>query len=315
MQRASSAAAPADFRATSIHGGCYRDPQGLRDCVRKTNAGWAIKHIPFTSCAVTYETHFEFAQSVRLIKCMRVPSIAPDMKAISRQKNGFKNRILKRVPPSRLRRLRKHLKEVTLARRDALHEPNTSFRYVYFPETAMVSVLTVLNDGTETEVASIGSEGIVGLPVFLGAKKCLRKASCQMPGTAFRLPASVLLRETRRGGPLATALHSYALALFAQLAQLATCNRRHTIEQRCCCWLLMTHDRVEGNEFYVTHEFLSQMISARRSGVTVIAGTLQRAGLISYRRGHIRILDRKGLEKAACECYGIVRNEVDRLLG
>jgi len=237
------------------------------------------------------------------------------MKAISRPKNGFTNRVLKKVPPSRLRRLRKHLKEVTLARRDSLHKPNTPFRYVYFPETAMVSLLTVLMDGTETEVASIGREGIVGLPAFLGAKKCMRGSSCQMPGTAFRLPASVLLKETRHGGPLSDALHSYALALFAQLAQLATCNRRHTIEQRCCCWLLMTHDRVEGDEFYVTHEFLSQMLSARRSGVTVIAGTLQRAGLISYRRGQIKILDRKGLEKTACECYGIVRREFDRLLG
>ncbi len=179
----------------------------------------------------------------------------------------------------------------------------------------MASLLTVLSDGTETEVASIGGEGIVGLSAFMGAKRSTRRAFCQMPGTAFRLPVSVLQKETRRGGPFSDALHRYALALFTQLAQLATCNRLHTIKQRCCCWLLMTHDRVSGDEFYVTHEFLSEMLSARRSGVTVIAGTLQRAGLIRYRRGRITILDRPGLEKTACECYGIVRREFDRLLG
>ncbi len=237
------------------------------------------------------------------------------MMVLPKPTNGFKNHVLKRLPPATTRRLRKHLKEITVARRDVLHELNKPFRYIYFPETAMVSLLTVLKDGTETEIVSIGCEGMLGLPAFLGAKKSARRAFCQMPGTTYRLPVAVLLKETRRGGPFSDALHCYALALFTQLSQLATCNRRHTVEQRCCCWLLMTHDRAEGDEFYVTHEFLSQMLSARRSGVTVIAGTLQRAGLISYKRGQITILNRKGLEDAACECYGIVRREFDRLLG
>lgn len=237
------------------------------------------------------------------------------MKAISHLKNGVRNQILKRLPPSKLSRLHKHLKEVTLARRDLLHEPGKPFRYVYFPETAMVSLMTVLKNGVQTEVASIGCEGVVGLPVFFGSKTSTRRAFCQMPGTALRMKTAPLLKETRRGGPLADALHLYAQALFILLSQLATCNRLHTIEQRCCCWLLMVHDRVEGDEFYVTHEFLSEMLSARRSGVTVIAGTLQRHGLIRYHRGQIIILNRRGLEKAACECYGIVRREFDRLLG
>lgn len=237
------------------------------------------------------------------------------MKAISKPKNGFRNRILKHLPSSALKRLRPHLKEVTLSRRDPLHEPGKPMRYVYFPETAMISLLTVLKDGTHSEVAVIGREGILGLSVFLGAKKSTRRAFCQMPGNAWRLSAAELVKQTRRGGPLSEGLHRYSLALFALMAQLATCSRLHTIEQRCCCWLLMTHDRVEGDEFYVTHEFLSEMLSARRSGVTVIAGSLQRAGLISYRRGQVTVLDRKGLEKAACECYGIVRREFDRLLG
>lgn len=232
----------------------------------------------------------------------------------SKPKNGFRNRLLNSLPPPALRRLRKHLKEVTLSRRDSLHEPGKPFRYVYFPETAMASLLTVMKDGTQTEVASIGREGMVGLPVSLGAKRSGRRAICQMPGTAWRLSAAELVRQTHRGGPFSDLLHRYAQALFTQMAQVATCNRLHTIEQRCCCWLLMTHDRVEGDEFHVTHEFLSEMLGARRSGVTVIAGTLQRAGLISYTRGRVTILDRRGLEKAACECYAIVRGEFDRLI-
>lgn len=233
----------------------------------------------------------------------------------SRPKNGFRNRLLRSLPPATQRRLRQHLTEVTLSQRDALHEPGKPFRYVYFPETATVALLTVLKDGTQTEVASIGFEGIVGLSAFLGAKKSLRRAFCEMPGTAWRLSTKELLRHTLRGGPLTDILHRYALALFTLMAQIATCNRLHTIEQRCCCWLLMTHDRVEGDEFYVTHEFLAELLSARRSGVTVIAGDLQRAGLISYTRGRITILNRPGLEKAACECYATVRAAYAELIG
>jgi len=237
------------------------------------------------------------------------------MPANSKRRKEFKNRVLKRLPLSTVRRLRKYLKEITLARGDVVLEPDRPFRYIYFPETAIVSLFTVSKDGTETEIASIGCEGMLGLPAFLGGKKNSRRVLCLMPGTALRLPVSVLLKETRRGGPLSDALHRYALALFTQLAQLTTCNRRHTVEQRCCCWLLMTHDRLNGDGFHVTHEFLSRMLGARRSGVTVGAGTLQRRSLISYHRGQIKIINRKGLEKAACECYGIVRREFDRLLG
>lgn len=232
----------------------------------------------------------------------------------ARTKSDFRNRLLKSLPPATQRRLRKFLHEVMLSQRDSLHEPGKAMKYVYFPETAMVALLTVTKDGTQTEVASIGCEGMVGLTAFLGARKSMRRAICQMPGTAWRLSTTELLKHTKRGGPLSDMLHRYALALFTLMAQLATCNRLHTIEQRCCCWLLMTHDRIEGDEFYVTHEFLSEMIGARRAGVTVIAGTLQRAGLIKYTRGRITIVNRRGLEKAACECYGIVRAAFDRLL-
>ncbi len=237
-----------------------------------------------------------------------------DMTILARPTPKFKNRLLKRLPAVTLRRLLKHLEEVTFARGDVLHEPGKPYRDIYFPETAMVSLLTISKDGTETEVASIGREGMLGLPALLGAKKSARRALCQLPGIAYRISPLVLLKEARRRGPLSEVLQCYALALFTQLAQLAACNRRHTVEQRCCYRLLMTHDQVEGNTFEVTHEFLSQMLNVRRSGVTVVAGSLQRAGLISYRRGQITLLNRKGLEKAACECYGVVRQEFDRLL-
>ncbi len=214
-----------------------------------------------------------------------------------------------------LRRLRRDLKEVELAPRDSLYEPNTPGEYVYFPETGAAAIVTVLKDGTETEVATVGHEGMVGLPAFSSARTAPRRAFWQLSGRALRMKASVLRQETRHGGPLAKALHLYAHALFTQLAQLATCNRHHSIEERCCCWLLMTHDRIEGDEFEVTHEFLSEMLGVRRAGVTVILGNLQRRGLIHYRRGHISIRSRKGLQKRACECYGVVRGEFDRLLG
>ena len=237
------------------------------------------------------------------------------MKASARSKHGPQNRILKRLPPAVIRRLRKCLKEVALTHGHPLHEPGKPLKYVYFPESGMASIRTVLQDGTETEVATVGREGLVGLSVFLSARTTPRRTVWQLPGTAMRMDAALLRRETRRGGALSDVLHLYAQALFTQFAQLATCGRFHTIKQRCCCWLLMTHDRVEGDEFALTHEFLAQMLGTRRSGVTVIAGALQSAGLIEYRRGHVTIRNRAGLEKAACECYGIVRGEFDRLLG
>lgn len=227
----------------------------------------------------------------------------------------LRNRIICGLPKSVFKRLRKDLKEVELEPRHSLYEPNQPGNFVYFPETGAAAIVTVLKDGTETEVATVGDEGMVGLPAFSGAKTAPRRAFWQLRGRALRMSAAALRRETRHGGPLAKALNLYAYALFTQLAQLATCNRLHSIEQRCCCWLLLTHDRIEGDEFEVTHEFLAGMLGARRAGITVILGNLQRAGLIQARRGHITIRNRQGLRKRACECYDVVRGEFDRLLG
>jgi CRP-like cAMP-binding protein len=204
---------------------------------------------------------------------------------------------------------------IPLAQGDSLYEPNEQCRYVYFPEAGVAAILNVLEDGRESEVATVGNEGVVGLPAFFGAATSSRRAFWQMSGTAVRMNAGAVQQETRRNGALARALRLYSQALFTQLAQQTTCNRLHTIKQRCCCWLLLTHDRVEGDEFAVTHEFLSQMLGTRRAGVTVIAGALQRARIIRYWRGRITIRNRAKLEKAACECYRTIRAEFDRLLG
>ncbi len=178
----------------------------------------------------------------------------------------------------------------------------------------MAAIVTILKDGTETEVASVGNEGMIGLPSFSGVHTAPRRAFWRMAGRAWRLDATPFKAEAGRGGALADAMRRYAHAMFTQLAQLATCNWHHTIKQRCCCWLLMTHDRMEGDHFDVTHEFLAELLGVRRAGITVILGSLQAAGAIKHRRGRLTIRNRKKLEQLACECYGVMRREFDRLL-
>jgi CRP-like cAMP-binding protein len=236
------------------------------------------------------------------------------MKASPRLVNGFRNRILSRLSIQELRKLEKELERFEPKLRDLIYEPNVPFKAVYFPETAVASIVTVLDDGTVTEVATVGYEGMIGLPVFLGGKTSPGKAFWQIAGSAFRIDEAVLRRETKQGGELAEILHLYIQAFFTQIAQSATCNRLHSLEKRCCRWLLMTHDRVDGDEFELTHEFLAQMLGVQRSGVTIAAGVLQKAGLIRYSRGLMKIIDRDGLEKAACECHRLVREDFERLL-
>ncbi len=207
------------------------------------------------------------------------------------------------------------MKMVDLAQGDSLYQPNEQLKYVYFPEQGVAAILNILEDGTESEIATVGNEGVVGLPAFFGSATSSRRAFYQISGTAVRVNAAAVRQETRKNGALAKTLRLYSQALFTQLAQQTTCNRLHTIKQRCCCWLLFTHDRVDGDEFGLTHEFLSEMLGARRAGVTVIAGALQRAGIIQNQRGRVTIRNRAKLEKTACECYRMIRAEFNRLLG
>jgi CRP-like cAMP-binding protein len=236
------------------------------------------------------------------------------MKPPSREVNGTRNRILGLLPSKDFQRLRLRMKLVELPLGTSLYEPYAPLKRVYFPEDGLASLLTRLDDGIETEVATVGREGMVGLPVFFGVESVPGRTIWQVPGKALVLQAKVLRQETRQGGALNDLLRLYAQGLFTLISQSASCNRRHEIVQRCSRWLLMTHDRVNGDEFALTHEFLSKMLGVRRAGVSVAAGILQKAGVIKYSRGRITIIDREGLEGMSCECYRIVREEFDRLL-
>ena len=225
-----------------------------------------------------------------------------------------RNRLLAALPPKDLARLRRgRLTTVTLKQKDSVWRPNEAIEAVYFPLDAVVSVLAVA-DGGVVEVATIGNEGVVGLPVFLGAQSSPGLAFCQVPGRAERLESEVFLREAQRDGALRRLLQLYSQGFMVQVSQATVCNRLHSAERRLARWLLIVADRVGRQEFPLTHEFMAQMLGVRRATVTETAGSLQRADLIRYRRGKITIRDRKGLESAACECYRIVRDEFDRLL-
>lgn len=226
----------------------------------------------------------------------------------------FRNRILNALPAEEQERLATRLTHVDLHIRKVLIDPNQVIEHVWFLEDGVVSVLGVMEDGSAVETATIGHEGMVGLPVFLGASSMAAQAFAQVSGHAYRLPAADLREEVRRGGALAGLLGRYTQALFTLLSQSSACNRIHSAEQRCARWLLLTHDRVGSDTFDLTHLFLSQMLGVRRATVTEIAGTLQERGLIDYSRGRITVTDRAGLEAASCVCYRVIAAEFDRLL-
>jgi CRP-like cAMP-binding protein len=199
--------------------------------------------------------------------------------------------------------------------REILHRPNEPIPSVLFPERGYVSLLATLEDGDAAEVGLVGREGMVGVPLALGADRSHLEVLVQAEGHALHLDADIFLTRMNEHPSLRTLILRYVMAFNTQITMTAACNGRHHIEQRLARWLLMAHDRLENDEFPMTHEFLSMMLGVRRAGVTVAAGMLQKAGFISYDRGRVRITDKPGLEAAACECHGIVRREFERLLG
>jgi CRP-like cAMP-binding protein len=196
-----------------------------------------------------------------------------------------------------------------------LAQPGEPIPFVYFPLSCVCSLVITVAGGGTVEVATVGNEGLVGLPVFLTSDASPVAAFCQVAGQALRLSAAALREETRGGGPLHDALLRYSQGLVNQIAQSAACGRLHPIDQRCARWLLMVQDRVGANRFALTQQFLAQMLGVRRAGVSAAAGALMRAGLIRYSRGLITVTDRAGLEAASCDCYRVVKEEFDRLLG
>ena len=225
------------------------------------------------------------------------------------------NRLLTALPRAEYDRLRPHLEKVSLPLKDILYEANGPIPHVFFPLNGVVSLVVMMEGGFTLELSTIGNEGMVGTPVFLGSDSSPTRAISQVPGEALRMETKVFEGEMKLGGPLYRLVQRYTQAMINQISQSTVCNHRHSVEKRMCRWLLMSHDRVGVDEFPLTQEFLAQMLGVRRPTVTAVAGILQKAGLITYHRGRMTILDRKGLEAASCECYEVVAKELDRLLG
>ncbi|MBW8313175.1 MAG: Crp/Fnr family transcriptional regulator [Rhizobium sp.] len=224
------------------------------------------------------------------------------------------NRLLAALPDADLGDIAQHLSMVALKVGDTLYGHNEHPRFAWFPTTAIVSLHYLTQSGASCEVAGVGNEGVVPVSVFLGGGATTSAAIVQTAGNAFRLDARLLRQEFLRAGKLQRLLLLYSQALIVQISQTVVCTRHHSVEQQLCRWLLMTLDRLPSNELLMTQEMVAGMFGVRRESITEAAGKLQRAGLISYRRGHISVLDRAGLEAGSCECYALVRKEIHRLL-
>lgn len=224
------------------------------------------------------------------------------------------NALLASIPPTEWARIAPHIEPVELPLGKVLYESGAPMSHVYLPTTAIVSLLYVMADGASAEIAVVGNEGIVGVAVFMGGDTTPSRAVVQSAGQGYRISAHWIKDEFNQSGPVMHLLLRYTQALITQMAQTAVCNRHHTLDQQLCRWLLLSLDRLSGPELVMTQELIANMLGVRREGVTEAALKLQRQGIIRYARGHITVLDRGALEKRVCECYGVVKQEYDRLL-
>ena len=236
---------------------------------------------------------------------------APNMSSL---RNPAQNHLLAALPEADFERLRPHLELVPMPLGEALYESGGRLQHVYFPTTAIVSLLYVMEDGASAEIAVVGNDGILGISLFMGGETTPSRAVVQSAGFGYRLRSQVIKTEFSRAGALMHLLLRYTQALITQMAQTAVCNRHHSLEQQLCRWLLLSLDRLESSQLNMTQELIANMLGVRREGVTEAAGKLQREGMISYNRGHITVLDRPALERTSCECYAVVKKEFDRLL-
>lgn len=225
------------------------------------------------------------------------------------------NRLLELLPPADLDRLRPHLQSVTFDYRMPLYEAYKTISHVYFPVTGVASLVNTMSDGSAAEVGTIGNEGMIGLPVILGDTQAPTNVYIQVPGEGLRLPSRDFTEAMEDSPAMRRLMLRYVHMFFNQVAQSAACVHFHSLQQRCCRWLLMTHDRVQSENFLLTQEFLAMMLGVQRGSVTVAANGLKKLKLIDYHRGHVKIIDRPGLEQLSCECYAVTKNEHDRLLG
>ncbi len=224
------------------------------------------------------------------------------------------NHLLEALPATDRKRLLPHLSLVTLAQGAVLYEAGHTQRYIYFPVDAIATLLYVLKNGSSAQIAVVGNDGAIGVALFMGGATMTNRAIVHSGGRAYRLPRKRLEEELARHGGMLHVLLRYTQALITQMAQTAVCNRHHSVDQQLCRWLLLTLDRLESDTLVMTQESIANMLGVRREGVTEAAGKLQRAGVIEYRRGRIKVLDRKRVEAMSCECYSVVRNETLRLL-
>jgi CRP-like cAMP-binding protein len=225
------------------------------------------------------------------------------------------NRLLGLLLARDYKRLRPHLRRIPLEYKQSLYRANKPIGFVYFIESGVGSLVNTMRNGQAAEVGTIGNEGVVGLPLVFGDDRAPTSVYVQVPGAGLTMKAALFKHELARSASMRAVMLLYAHAFFNQVAQSAACNHFHSLEQRCCRWLLMTRDRMQSDEFLLTQEFLAMMLGVQRTGVTVAAGALQRAGLIRYKRGNVTIIDRRGLKQRSCECYGVSKKEFDRLLG
>jgi CRP-like cAMP-binding protein len=233
---------------------------------------------------------------------------------ISSSQKPSQNLLLASLSADEFEPLAAHLELVPMALGQMLFEPGVQMRHAYFPTTAIVSLHYVTESGASAETAGVGNEGVVGVSLFMGGDTTSSSAVVQTAGYAYRLDRHILKEQFSQGGALQRLLLRYTQALMTQMAQTAVCNRHHSVEQQLCRWLLLTLDRLPDRELVMTQELVASMLGVRRESVTDAAGHLQSLGYIRYRRGHIGVLDRVGLERSVCECYGVVKKELERLL-
>ena len=228
---------------------------------------------------------------------------------------ALQNHLLAALPPAEFARLAVDLERVALPLGEVLYEPDGRLQHAYFPTSAIISLHYVMENGASAEIAGVGNEGMLGVSLFMGGNTTPSRALVQTAGDAYRLPARHLMEEFNRSGPLLRLLLRYSQALITQMAQTGACNRHHSVAQQLSRWLLLTLDRLPSNDLVMTQELIASMLGVRRESVTEAAGILKDDGVISYRRGHITVLNREGLQTHVCECYAVVKAEFDRLLG
>lgn len=230
------------------------------------------------------------------------------------QNTPRENHLLAALPREVFDRLLPDLELVAMPLGEVLCESGGQLQHVYFPTSAIISLHYILENGSSSEIAGVGNEGVLGISLFMGGATTPSRASVYTGGQGYRLKARLMLEEFNRAGPMMRLMLRYTQALITQMSQTAVCNRHHSVEQQLCRWLLLTLDRLPGSELTMTQELIASLLGVRREGITDAAGNLQRAGLISYRRGHITVLDKTGLEAHSCECYQVVKKEFHRLL-